>query len=200
MHYLTGPMAQLAWVVDDIAAAEGDFGSRHQIGRWTRLDDVRFGPDECTLRGAPADFTAHISMSYVGDLQLELIQPVTGDSLYAEFLAEHGPGLHHACWYVVDLAAALEAAGTPDLVAAGAMAGGEVRFAYLEPGLSGIPFLELAQLGPSMLAFYADIKAASGAPYSKVSPQPRRAGPATPRPCTATSRSWCCGPPARCTS
>lgn len=161
MHYLTGPMAQLAWVVDDIAAAEAEFGTRHQIGRWTRLDDVHFGPDDCTLRGAPADFSAHISMSYVGDLQLELIQPVTGDSLYAEFLAERGPGLHHACWYVDDLAETLHAAGDPEVLSGGSMAGGEIEFAYLEPGLSGIPFLELARLGPAMVAFYADIKTAS---------------------------------------
>lgn len=161
MHYLTGPMAQLAWVVDDIAAAEADFGTRQQIRGWTRLDDVHFGPEECTLRAAPADFTAHISMSYVGDLQLELIQPVSGDSLYTEFLAEHGPGLHHACWYVADLAATLVAAGDPKVLSAGSMAGGEIRFAYVESGLSGIPFLELAQLGPSMAAFYDDIKATS---------------------------------------
>lgn len=161
MHYLTGPMAQLAWVVDDIAAAESELGSRHQIGGWTRLNDVHFGPEECTLRGAPADFTAHISMSYVGDLQLELIQPVTGDSLYAEFLAERGPGLHHACWYVDDLAATLRAAGDPEVLSAGSMAGGEIEFAYLAPALDGIPFLELAQVGPSMVAFYDQIKAGS---------------------------------------
>ena len=41
------------------------------------MPDVHFGPDTCTYRGRPADFVAHISFSYAGDTQLELIAPVT---------------------------------------------------------------------------------------------------------------------------
>ena len=52
------------------------------------MPDVHFGPDTCTYRGAPADFVANISLSYAGDMQLELIEPVSGDSIYSEFLRD----------------------------------------------------------------------------------------------------------------
>ncbi len=61
------------------------------------MPDVHFAPDTCTYRGRPADFVAHISFSYAGDTQLELIAPVTGESVYTEFLDRAGPGLHHIC-------------------------------------------------------------------------------------------------------
>ena len=145
---LTGPMTQLAWVVEDIDLAERGFAGKPS---WTRLPGIHFAPDTCRLRGEPADFVAHISLAYVGDLQLELIQPVSGESIYTEFLAAHGSGLHHACWEVEDLDAAL--AGT-EPVQAGSMADGEIRFAYVEPGLPGFAAIELAQIGPNIRAFY----------------------------------------------
>ena len=152
-------MTQLAWVVDDIAAAEHELGRRNGPNRWTRLPDIRFGPDSCLLRGQPADFVAHISLSYVGDLQLELIEPVQGDSIYSEFLADNGPGLHHCCWEVPDLATALAQATDYAVVQSGSMADGEIRFAYLEPGLLGFPVLELAQVGSGMRQFYDGMRA-----------------------------------------
>ena len=45
----------------------------------------------------PADFVASISLSYLGDMQLELIEPVRGPNIYSDFLRDSGPGLHHIC-------------------------------------------------------------------------------------------------------
>jgi hypothetical protein len=156
-------MTQIAWVVDDIAAAEQELGRRNGVTRWTRLPDIRFGPDSCLLRDQPADFVAHISLSYIGDLQLELIEPVEGDSIYREFLADRGPGLHHGCWEVQDLATTMAQATDYEVVQSGSMADGEIRFAYLEPGLLGFPVLELAQVGPGMRQFYDGIREACAA-------------------------------------
>jgi hypothetical protein len=152
MLELTGPVSQLAWVVDDVDRAEREFDGHPS---WTRLPDIHFGPETCRLRGQPADFVAHISLAYVGDLQLELIQPVSGESIYTEFLAAQGPGLHHACWEVDDLDATL--AGTAP-VQSGSMADGEIRFAYVEPGLPGFAVTELAQIGPGIRAFYDSLR------------------------------------------
>jgi len=163
MQFLSGPMTQLAWVVDDIEATEQEFAVRNHVDRWTRLSDIRFGPETCVLRGRPADFVAHISLSYVGDLQLELIQPVEGNSIYTEFLDQHGPGLHHGCWEVADLAATLDRAVEFDVVQAGSMADGQLRFAYLEPGLLGLPIVELTEVGELVRPFYDDIKSACAA-------------------------------------
>lgn len=158
MILLDGPMTQLAWVVDDIGAAEADVGRLQGVRSWTRLDDIHFDPVDSRLRGEPADFTCHISLAYAGDLQLELIQPVAGSSIYSEFLATHGPGLHHGCWETEDLDATLRAAADLEVVQSGSMADGELRFAYVEPGLPGLAVIELVEVGLGMRAFFEAIK------------------------------------------
>ena len=153
MSFLQGPMTQLAWVVEDIEEAER---AQPEI-RWSRLPDIHFDPEHTLLRGEPADFVAHVSLGYVGDLQLELIEPVRGESIYTEHLAAHGPGLHHGCWETDDVQATVLASGR-DCVQRGSMAGGEIEFAYLEPGLPGLPVLEVVRLGAGMRGFYESLR------------------------------------------
>lgn len=165
MTIASGPVVQLAWVTDDIAATERLLREQFGVGAWTRLDDIRFDPEETTLRGLPVDFTIHVSLGYAGDLQLELIQPVAGEGIHAEFLSERGPGLHHLCFAVDDVdaaCAAAEAAGVPVLMR-GSMMGGEIEFAYVDGSASGVPFIELARIGPVMQEFYDAVKAAATA-------------------------------------
>lgn len=161
MPIATGPVIQLCWVTDDIAATERLLHEQFGCGAWTRLDDIRFGADETTLRGEPTEFVAHISLAYAGDLQLELIQPVSGATIHAEFLEAKGPGLHHLCFEVDDMDAACaeaESAGVPVLMR-GSMMGGEIEFAYVDGSASGVPYVELARLGPGIREFYAAVKA-----------------------------------------
>jgi 4-hydroxyphenylpyruvate dioxygenase-like putative hemolysin len=108
----------------------------------------------------PVEFTTHVSLGYAGDLQLELIQPVSGPTIHAEFLEAHGPGLHHVCFDVDDLdeaCARAEAAGLPVLMR-GSMMDGEIEFAYLDGSAGGAPYVELARIGPQMREFYAAVK------------------------------------------
>lgn len=151
-----GPIIQVAWVIEDIDAAEALWGSAFGIAKWTRIPDVHFGPDTCTYRDEPADFVAHVSMAYAGDLQLELIQPVSGVSIYTEFLAAGGPGLHHVCFESDDLDAALARAGEAGMsvVQEGSMAHGAIRFAYVDGSAGGAPYIELVTLSPEMRDFY----------------------------------------------
>jgi methylmalonyl-CoA/ethylmalonyl-CoA epimerase len=44
-----------------------------------------------------------------GDSEVELLSPLTPDSPIGKFLAKRGPGIHHICYRVPDLDAALEA-------------------------------------------------------------------------------------------
>jgi methylmalonyl-CoA/ethylmalonyl-CoA epimerase len=43
----------------------------------------------------------------VGDSQIELLEPAAPDSPVARFLSKRGPGVHHVCFAVEDLEAAL---------------------------------------------------------------------------------------------
>jgi methylmalonyl-CoA/ethylmalonyl-CoA epimerase len=44
-----------------------------------------------------------------GDAEVELLAPIEPDSPIGRFLARRGPGIHHICYRVPDLDAALEA-------------------------------------------------------------------------------------------
>jgi methylmalonyl-CoA/ethylmalonyl-CoA epimerase len=49
-----------------------------------------------------------VALSF-GDAEVELLAPVEPDSPIGKFLARRGPGIHHICYRVPDLDAALEA-------------------------------------------------------------------------------------------
>ena len=123
---------------------------------------VHFGPDTCTYRGRPADFRADISLSYAGDMQLELIAPVSGESIYTEFLRDSGPGLHHIAIEAADageLATAVEqaVADGATVVQRGVMPGG-IEFAYLSSAAAGVPYLEITHIPAEIRAFFDYIK------------------------------------------
>lgn len=153
---------QIAWVTRDLAATESVLTSALGAKKWIRMPGVHFAPDSCTYRGEPADFVADIAFSYAGVTQLELIAPVTGDSVYSEFLDRCGPGLHHICIEAPDsdsLDRMLEKAerdGTP-VVMSGTMPGG-MRFAYVSAEAAGVPYLEFAQIPPEIHAFFDYVK------------------------------------------
>jgi catechol 2,3-dioxygenase-like lactoylglutathione lyase family enzyme len=153
---------QIAWVTRHLDATEQALTTLLGAKKWVRIPDVHFAPDTCTLRGEPADFVASISLSYAGDTQLELIAPVSGDSIYTEFLDTAGPGLHHICVEAPDEHAfdkALsdaECNGTP-VVQQGVMPGG-MRFAYVSAPDAGVPYIEIALVPDEFRSFFDYIK------------------------------------------
>src|SRR6201993_4716561 len=143
MSLFVGSPVQIAWVTHDLDATETALTGLLGVKKWVRLPDVHFAPDACSYLGRPADFVASISLSYLGDMQLELIAPVRGPSIYSDFLRDHGPGLHHICREAdsaEDFAAALVAATEQGaaVVQRGVMPGG-LLFAYLPAPQSGVP-------------------------------------------------------------
>lgn len=130
---------------------------------WTQMENIHFSPDTCTYLGAPADFVVHVSLAYLGDMQLELIQPVSGDSLYQEFVQSNGPGIHHVAFEPDDFESAIAQAESNGLqiVQAGAMADGMMEFAYVDGAAAGVPFIELIKVSDDMAAFFEAIKTPS---------------------------------------
>lgn len=147
---------QIAWVTPDLPATEKALTTLLGARKWIRMPGVHFGPDTCTYRGRPADFVADISLSYAGETQLELIAPVTGESIYTEFLDRAGPGLHHVCVEADDIDHAL-AARNADVVQRGLMPGG-MEFAYVSAEGAGVPYIEIAHIPPEIRAFFDYVK------------------------------------------
>jgi catechol 2,3-dioxygenase-like lactoylglutathione lyase family enzyme len=153
---------QIAWVTRDLDATEKALTTLLGAKKWIRMPGVHFGPDTCTFRGQPADFVADIALSYAGDTQLELIAPVSGESIYTEFLDSAGPGLHHICVEAKStdaFDAALrdaERQGAP-VVQQGTMPGG-MRFAYVSAEQAGVPYIEIAHIPDEIRAFFDYVK------------------------------------------
>jgi len=86
---------QVAMVVRDLDAAMKRHWEDFGIGPWAIYD---FNPDtvqDYVYRGQPATHACLIAVTWSGDTQLELMQPVSGYSIYDEHLDEYGEGLHH---------------------------------------------------------------------------------------------------------
>ncbi|WP_292989485.1 VOC family protein [Mycobacterium sp.] len=157
-----GSPVQTAWVTRDLDSTEKALTGLLGVKKWVRLPDVHFAPDACSYRDAPADFVAGISLSYLGDMQLELIQPVRGANIYSDFLQGSGPGLHHICVEAetledFDAALAAAAAQGATVPQQGTMPGG-LRFAYLSAPQYGVPFVEIAHFSAEMRQFFDYIK------------------------------------------
>lgn len=67
-------------------------------------------------RGHPSDGQAKLAFIQLGQVTLELIQPVGSDTAWKEFLDTHGEGVHHIAFQVADSGRTIKAfreAGTP---------------------------------------------------------------------------------------
>lgn len=66
-------------------------------------DNVDESEIEMTYHGKPADFKAKFCFANVGNTELEIIQPISGDSVWFDFLKEKGEGIHHIKFSVPSL-------------------------------------------------------------------------------------------------
>jgi len=87
-------ISQIGLVVKDIDEKAKYFWDKFGIGPWYFME---FGPDveETTYYGKPAPFKLKLAMAQVGSIQLELIQPVSGDTPHMDFLNSNREGLNH---------------------------------------------------------------------------------------------------------
>ncbi len=98
--YLASGFHQIAFVVKDIKAGQKFFHEHMGVPRFFLLEDVKV--KERTYRGGEGNFHIHIALAYAGDAQIELIEYISGESIYREFLEKKGEGLHHLGFIVDD--------------------------------------------------------------------------------------------------
>jgi catechol 2,3-dioxygenase-like lactoylglutathione lyase family enzyme len=158
---------QVAYVVRDLAAAEAWFQQLLGVPSWFRMENVPFG-EECSYRGQPADSAAHLSVGYLRDTQVELIEPIRGQSPYAEFLETRGPGLHHVAFDVPDFAATVSALCESglELIAAGRVGPGS-EFAYFDCDSAGASVIEILGFDDGVRGFMEQLRQQSAAAGSE---------------------------------
>jgi methylmalonyl-CoA/ethylmalonyl-CoA epimerase len=151
---------QVAYVMEDLAAGARWFQAAMGVPHFERLDHVTFGAT-CRFRGGVADAAVHLALGFAGDVQIELIEPVRGRSVYREFLDAGHRGLHHVAFLVPDFAAATAglAAQGLECVAEGVLDGAmRVEFAYFDAGPHAGSMIEILGFDEAAHAFMAELK------------------------------------------
>jgi methylmalonyl-CoA/ethylmalonyl-CoA epimerase len=100
-----------------------------------------------TVRGKQVDYDMDLRLakSQLGGIGFELIQPLKGETVYTEFLKQHGEGLHHLAFGVEDFdaeVADMEKRGFR-VVQTGAMPNS--RWAYFDTDKVGGMLIELCE-------------------------------------------------------
>jgi len=91
---------QVSLVVKDLQQTMENYWNILGIGPWDIFDMRPPMYSNLTYHGKPGQFTAKAGLAQVGTTELEVIEPVSGDSIYSDFMEEHGEGLHHVQFLV----------------------------------------------------------------------------------------------------
>jgi len=88
---------QIAWVTRDLEKSMRAWVENLGIGPWTVLTftDKSLKYLKVDEKQVSEPFKFLIAISWVGDMQLEIIEPVYGPTIYEAFIEKHGEGLHH---------------------------------------------------------------------------------------------------------
>jgi hypothetical protein len=90
-------IAQISVIVDDVFTWVKRYNDEYGIGPWIILHFTPENTKNMTVHGKDESFEMYLALCDSLNVQLELIQPISDNSSYAEFLKSHGPGLHHMC-------------------------------------------------------------------------------------------------------
>jgi hypothetical protein len=129
-------IAQVGIVVKDIEAVMKKYGELLGISPWDVCEVKPPTLHNHTYHGKPGNFTMRVSFAMVGPIELELLQPVSGDNIYSDFIAEHGEAIHHLQFVVDDIDKTTETmkkAGFPTIMAGSFSDGGFAYYDTTEP-------------------------------------------------------------------
>jgi methylmalonyl-CoA/ethylmalonyl-CoA epimerase len=69
------------------------------------VSDLEANETNSRFSGSGPTFKLRFGYGLMGVSAVELIQPLEGETIYAQYLRERGPGIHHLGFLVRDLAA-----------------------------------------------------------------------------------------------
>lgn len=90
------PVTQIGIVVPDLEQTIVYYRETFRIGPFLRLPDFqKLGYDETSYKGEPEKFNSTFAFFRLGPIEIEIIQPLYGRSIYRDFLEAGRQGLHH---------------------------------------------------------------------------------------------------------
>ena len=86
------PVSQIGVIVKDMRATVEYYSRQFGIGPFNVYES---SPDHYWFKNKPSYVKLRQGKAMLGDIELELIQPLEGESPYHEFLENEGEGLNH---------------------------------------------------------------------------------------------------------
>lgn len=139
---------QLCMVVEDLQTAMERYWNTFGIGPWQVYTLQPPALSDTVIHGQPESYTMRLALAQVGDIQWELIEPLTGPSIYKEFLEQNGEGLHHIACAVEDYDQALAALKEQGMGVLMAGAWNGATYSYMDTGKELGIILELFKIPP----------------------------------------------------
>jgi len=153
-HPLLGTVQQIAYLTDDIESTASAWAKMAGVGPWTLMEGVNL---PAIYDGEDVTFKIDVALSYQGDVQIELINPLCDTpSPYAAHKQAGLWGLHHLQFACTDMDKTLseaKAQGLNPICEMNASAGG--RYAYIKG--HGVWF-EIMEPNGSLDMFFNHIK------------------------------------------
>ena len=91
-NFLGLNLAQIAWVVKDIKTVKGFFQDVMGISNFSKVETIRVKEFEATYYGKPSNAESLVAMAYSGGIFIELIQPVSGNSIFQDYIDKNPAG------------------------------------------------------------------------------------------------------------
>lgn len=107
LPFLNNGIAQIAFVVEDLDKTVANYHKLFGIGPWHFYTYQKPMVPRMTRNGKPADYAMRVALSYFGKMRIELIEQVKGDTVYKDFIRDHGYGIQHLGVLVEDMKAAI---------------------------------------------------------------------------------------------
>lgn len=151
-----GDVLQVGLVVRDLQRSMEMYWSLLGIGPWRIYTYAPPALRETMVQGKPVEYSMRLALAQAGPVQLELIQPLQGPSIYLEHLAAKGEGLHHIqskVENIEEVLAAFEMRGVGVLMS-GKLGDGEFYYLDTEPTLGVIYEIFRRKSRPAPEAIY----------------------------------------------
>lgn len=149
LSFLANGFEQVAILVPNLEEAVQHYWELTGIGPWTIYTYGKPLLKAATYRSQEADPVQRIALASLGPLRIELIEPVRGPSIFYDWIAKHGYGLHHVGIRVENMEAALAEARAAGLAVIQEGMGygldGDGHYAYLDTEQALGMILELSE-------------------------------------------------------
>jgi catechol 2,3-dioxygenase-like lactoylglutathione lyase family enzyme len=148
---------QIAYVVPDLQAAIRFFKETLGVRDFMVWENLML--EDQTYNSTPGDYVQSIAFGYLGDLQIELIQPLSGESTYSAYLRKNPRGgVQHLGILVDDFNAAVGAMQQRGHKVVQSGRHGDTQLVYFDTDAASGTLTEIITIAPDEQAMFERFK------------------------------------------